>query len=213
MIDATASSCSCGVSSATTFTPAAFALLREGLVDLRQIERLALGFALRRSGQDREEPKLEMVRERDRIAALAEHGLDVGAILGGDLDKGVVVVVQRPGKHLGADPGLLHRVDRTAELGDDDLRAGDRLGRPPRRGQRVVICRMDRAEEVRGRQGSLVDPPKKSIGVEEVVGAARLGFGEAGDVAEVLPAAWGRRPGEDGPRRDHQTSERGGEPA
>ena len=130
-----------------------------------------------------------MMQEFDRIATLAEHLLDVGAILGGDLDKGVVVVIQRPGKHLGADLGLLHRIDRAAELGDDNLRVGDLLYRPPRCGQRVVICRMDRAEKVRGPQVSLVDPPKKSIRVEEVVGAARLGFGETGNVAEVLPAA------------------------
>ena len=186
-------------------------LLREKLVHLRQIERLAARLAGRRRRQDDEEPQFQVARELDRIAERPDSRRDRRAICGRRVGEGVMVAIERARDQGGADLGLLNGVERAAEFGDDDLRLRDRLGRPPRQRKRVVVRRVDRPEEVRGRQGPLVDSPEEAVGVDKVVRSLRQRLGETGNMPQVASGA-GRRRGERR-RGEEEAGERGDEPA
>ena len=180
-----ASSCPCGVSSPTTVTPEIFRRLGEQLVDLRQIERLPLGFARRQRSQGGEKPGFQMVREFNRIAVGRNENLHRLAVFRrNDSLERVMVAIERLGEHRGRDVGLFDHVDRPAELGRNNLCVLDQLGRPPRDFERGVVGRMDRAEKIGRFEARFIDPPQEAIGIEEVVGARGLGRGEPLDAGE-----------------------------
>ena len=156
------------------------------MVDLGQVERFALRFTRRERSQDSEKPGLQVVCEFNRITLAGNQLLDSFAIvLRYDALERIVVAIERRGQHRRRDVGLLDGVDRPAELGRDDVGALDQLGRASGDFERGIVGRMDRAEKVGGRQSWLLDPPHEAIGVDEIVGARRLGRREPFDMRKV----------------------------
>ena len=117
-----------------------------------------------------------MVREFGRIAFVGNKSLNSLAILRRYRAlQSVVVAIERFGQHRGCHVGLVDGVQWPAELGRHNLGPRDHKRGASGDIERGIVGRMDRAEQVRRRETWLVDPPEQAVGVEEIVGARRLG--------------------------------------
>ena len=156
------------------------------MVDLGQIERFALRFALGEPSQNGQEPGLQVVRECSRVAEPCDEFLDFLAVLGRDgALECVMVAIERPGQRRRRDVGFFDRVDRSAEFRRHDLGAVDRLRGATRHFERRLVGRMNGAEEIRGRETGLLDAPEQSVAIDEIVRSRRLGCGKPLNLGEI----------------------------
>ena len=160
--------------------------LGEELVDLRQIERFALGFALRGERSARPETRVSN-GARIRPDSLGRQQASRSA-------RGPPALSRPPNVSWSRSSALASIAAVMLAFSIESMGppssvattfgALDHLRRAPGDLERGIVGRMDRAEQVGGRETRLVDPPEQAVGVDEIVGARRLGRGQPLDARE-----------------------------